>query len=67
MIERPKKMWEILNVVPIIEVQTATPEQLTQLTSIREQERRSRQHYQSIIDKPISEVFPETPRQKPQE
>jgi len=45
------------NIIPLIELQSATPEELDKIRESARQEQQKRLIYQKNINKPLSEVF----------
>ncbi len=47
----------LLNIIPLIELQSATPEELDKIRESARQEKQQRLIYQKNINKSLSEVF----------
>ena len=65
--ERPRKIWEIFNIVPLIELSNATPEELDRIREAGRQEAQQEEFYLENINRPLSEVFKQQQRQETSE
>ncbi|OGM56761.1 hypothetical protein A3E46_00220 [Candidatus Woesebacteria bacterium RIFCSPHIGHO2_12_FULL_46_16] len=60
-----RRMWEILNVVPIIELDKLTPQERARLEEKSLQELRAQLDFQASLNKPVSEFFGEKSSPQP--
>lgn len=56
-IHREKKLWEVLNVVPLIELNSATPEERAEIERRAENKLRQQIERMRQSSKPVSEIF----------
>ncbi|OGM01879.1 hypothetical protein A2115_00315 [Candidatus Woesebacteria bacterium GWA1_41_8] len=54
---RPRKMWEILNIIPIIEVNSLTPEERTKLEQKAVRELQRQMSFQNDLNLTVEEFF----------
>ena len=60
-----RKMWEILNIVPLIEIDKLTPQERARLEEKSFQELRAQLEFQTSLNKPVSEFFGEKSSPQP--
>ena len=59
-IDRNSKMWELLNVVPLIELNKLSPEESAKVHRRSEERISQEQRFQNSLGKPVSEFFGES-------
>lgn len=67
MSERPKKLWQILNAIPVMELQNASPEEVAEIHKKADSEEQRSKRLQRLMSRPISEVYDSEHQKKPSE